>query len=193
MRKAFLTGLALIAGGVLLAATATAQTKPDAKPAMKKEAPTKTVTVNKISASGVGEEIGTLTMRDTPHGLYIEPKLKGLPPGERGFHMHEKGNCGPGPNPQGAQAPGLAAGGHYDPKKSGKHLGPHGKDAHVGDMPVLIVDKDGTATIPILVGLFKLKDTAGKAFMIHAGGDNYSDQPEPLGGGGARIACGVAK
>ena len=27
--------------------------------------------------------------------------------------------------------------------------------------------------------------------MIHAGGDNYSDQPQPLGGGGARIACGV--
>jgi Cu-Zn family superoxide dismutase len=29
--------------------------------------------------------------------------------------------------------------------------------------------------------------------MIHAGGDNYSDQPVPLGGGGARIACGVVK
>jgi Cu-Zn family superoxide dismutase len=29
--------------------------------------------------------------------------------------------------------------------------------------------------------------------MIHAGGDNYSDEPEPLGGGGARIACGVVE
>jgi Cu-Zn family superoxide dismutase len=27
--------------------------------------------------------------------------------------------------------------------------------------------------------------------MIHAGGDNYADQPKPLGGGGERIACGV--
>jgi Cu-Zn family superoxide dismutase len=27
--------------------------------------------------------------------------------------------------------------------------------------------------------------------MIHAGGDNYSDEPAPLGGGGARVACGV--
>ena len=27
--------------------------------------------------------------------------------------------------------------------------------------------------------------------MIHAGGDNYSDLPKPLGGGGDRIACGV--
>jgi Cu-Zn family superoxide dismutase len=30
----------------------------------------------------------------------------------------------------------------------------------------------------------------GHAVVIHAGGDNYSDVP-PLGGGGARIACGV--
>jgi Cu/Zn superoxide dismutase len=29
--------------------------------------------------------------------------------------------------------------------------------------------------------------------LIHAGGDNYSDQPAPLGGGGVRLACGVAK
>ena len=29
--------------------------------------------------------------------------------------------------------------------------------------------------------------------MIHAGGDNYSDHPEALGGGGARVACGVDK
>jgi superoxide dismutase, Cu-Zn family len=29
--------------------------------------------------------------------------------------------------------------------------------------------------------------------MIHSGGDNYSDAPAPLGGGGARIACGVIK
>ncbi|MEW3305172.1 hypothetical protein MZT66_26250 [Escherichia coli] len=25
----------------------------------------------------------------------------------------------------------------------------------------------------------------------HAGGDNHDDHPEPLGGGGARIACGI--
>jgi Cu-Zn family superoxide dismutase len=26
---------------------------------------------------------------------------------------------------------------------------------------------------------------------VHAGGDNYADEPQPLGGGGARTACGV--
>jgi Cu-Zn family superoxide dismutase len=29
--------------------------------------------------------------------------------------------------------------------------------------------------------------------MIHAGGDNHSDTPAPLGGGGGRMACGVIK
>jgi Cu-Zn family superoxide dismutase len=36
-----------------------------------------------------------------------------------------------------------------------------------------------------------LKEVRGRSIMIHEGGDNYSDQPKPLGGGGARIACGV--
>ena len=31
----------------------------------------------------------------------------------------------------------------------------------------------------------------GRSLTIHAGEDNYSDQPEPLAGGGTRIACGV--
>ena len=29
--------------------------------------------------------------------------------------------------------------------------------------------------------------------MIHDGGDNYADDPKPLGGGGGRIACGVIR
>ena len=37
----------------------------------------------------------------------------------------------------------------------------------------------------------KLADVQGLAIMVHAGGDNYSDDPKPLGGGGDRIACGV--
>jgi Cu-Zn family superoxide dismutase len=46
-----------------------------------------------------------------------------------------------------------------------------------------------TLTAPRL----KVADAEGRALMIHAGGDNYSDQPKPLGGGGARIACGVVE
>jgi superoxide dismutase, Cu-Zn family len=37
----------------------------------------------------------------------------------------------------------------------------------------------------------KVSDLKGRSLIIHANPDNYSDQPEPLGGSGARIACGV--
>jgi len=39
--------------------------------------------------------------------------------------------------------------------------------------------------------LKKLDEVKNRSLMIHVGGDNYADKPEPLGGGGARYACGV--
>jgi Cu-Zn family superoxide dismutase len=45
----------------------------------------------------------------------------------------------------------------------------------------------------VLAPKLKVADLKGKSLMIHAGGDNYSDTPEVLGGGGARIACGAIK
>ena len=49
----------------------------------------------------------------------------------------------------------------------------------------------GKATLPVLAPRLKGADIAGPNLMIHAGGDNYADQPAKLGGGGARVACGV--
>jgi superoxide dismutase, Cu-Zn family len=153
----------------------------------------KTVTINSISASGIGAAIGTITLRETPQGLLFDPKLSSLPPGPHGFHVHANGDCGPGPGANNAPAPGMAAGGHFDPKTTGKHLGPHNVDGHLGDVPVLMVDADGMTRVPMIAKRLKLKDVVGHALMIHAGGDNFDDQPAPLGGGGGRIACGVVK
>jgi superoxide dismutase, Cu-Zn family len=155
-------------------------------------AASETITMNAIDANGVGKDIGTLVLSDTQAGLQITPQLVGLPPGDHGFHAHVNPNCGPGPGPNGQPAAGMAAGGHYDPANTGKHLGPLG-EGHKGDMPVLIVDASGKATKAVVVPHLTVADVKGRSIMIHAGGDNYSDQPAPLGGGGARIACGVAK
>lgn len=150
-----------------------------------------TATVSRISATGVGDVIGTVAFKDGPGGLVITPRLTGLPPGEHGFHVHVNPSCAPGPNPQGQPAAGLSAGGHYDPGSAGKHAGPHGS-GHKGDLPKLVIEADGTAAKGDLVApQLKVDDLKGRSLMIHAGGDNYSDQPEPLGGGGARIACAV--
>ncbi len=64
--------------------------------------------------------------------------------------------------------------------------------AHLGDLPALYVTHDGKATYPVLAPrLSELKELDGRSLMLHAGGDNHDDHPEPLGGGGARIACGI--
>lgn len=153
---------------------------------------TATATINSISAKGVGASLGTVTFTDSAGGLVITPKLSGLPPGKHGFHIHEKGDCGPGMD-KGKQAAGFAAGGHYDPAHTKKHLGPLSTAGHRGDLPVLAVDSHGDATQPVTAPHLKVEQIRGRSIMIHAGGDNYSDTPKPLGGGGARIACGVIK
>ena len=151
-----------------------------------------TVTMNAINASGVGKVIGTIGLSDANEGLVVMPDLAELPPGDHGFHIHVNPDCGPGAGPDGQPAAGLAAGGHYDPANSGKHLGPRG-EGHKGDLPALHVEAGGNAMNAVTAPRLKLADIKGRSIMIHAGGDNYSDQPSPLGGGGARIACGVVK
>lgn len=129
-----------------------------------------------------GTAAGTVDAKQTPYGVLFTPDLHGLAPGVHGFHVHESPSCGNA---------GMAAGGHLDPKHTGKHLGPYNNAGHLGDLPVLIVDKDGNATLPILAPRLKLSQLKGHSLMIHEGGDNYSDTPVSLGGGGARIACGI--
>ena len=151
-----------------------------------------TVTMNAIDANGIGKQVGTLRLSDTKGGLRIAPQLAGLPTGDHGFHIHANPDCGPGKGPNDQPAAGLAAGGHLDPANTGKHLGPQG-EGHKGDLPVVSVDASGKATKAVVAPHLTVADVKGHAVMIHAGGDNYSDQPAPLGGGGARTACGVAK
>jgi superoxide dismutase, Cu-Zn family len=150
------------------------------------------VNITAIDATGVGKQIGTLHLSDTEAGLQITPRLAGLPAGDHGFHVHVNPNCGPGNGPNGQPAAGMAAGDHYDPANTGKHRGPLG-EGHKGDLPVLTVDESGNAAKDVVAPHLTVADVKGHSIMIHVGGDNYSDQPAPLGGGGARIACGVVE
>lgn len=150
-----------------------------------------TVKVSLVNDQGVGKEIGTITASDSKYGLVLTPQLSDLTPGLHGFHVHEKPDCSHAMK-EGKAVPALAAGGHYDPAATGKHEGPYG-NGHLGDLPALYVSADGQATLPVLAPRLKVADIKGRSLMIHAGGDNYSDTPAPLGGGGARAACGVVK
>ena len=70
---------------------------------------------------------------------------------------------------------------------------------HAGDLPNLIVNRDGdgqldgrTDRVTLSDGAATLFDADGSAFIIHANPDDQvSDRRRRNGGSGARIACAV--
>ncbi len=140
-------------------------------------------TITLYDTANPTNNIGMITASNTRYGLLLTPQLTSLPPGLHGFHLHAMANCAD---------QGMAAGGHFDPQRTNTHLGPYA-NGHLGDLPALYVDANGRSTLSILAPRLTEKDLVNHALIIHAGGDNYSDSPEALGGGGKRIACGVVK
>ncbi len=144
-----------------------------------------------VDEKGVGVSVGKVSISESKYGLVFTPLLNSMPPGIHGFHLHQNASCEP-KEKDGKMIAAGAAGGHYDPAGSNAHGTPWG-EGHLGDLPALFVDANGSATQPVLAPRLKLSDLNGRALMIHAGGDNHADHPMTLGGGGARVSCGVIK
>lgn len=133
-----------------------------------------------------GEPVGiaSFTAGDTESSLAIS--VSGLPPGRKGIHIHENGECTP-PDFE-------SAGAHFNP--GGRQHGlenPEG--AHAGDLPNLEVGEDGSAdvTFSIAAELLRPGDRSviGAALVIHAQPDDQ--RTDPSGNSGDRIVCGVIK
>ena len=149
-----------------------------------------TVPMALATETGAGASVGKVTLSDSPKGVMLTFDLHDLAPGPHGFHLHEKPSCAPATAADGKVTPAGAAGPHLDPDKTNTHQGPHGK-GHLGDLPLIEVGANGVAKGKLTAHRFKsVSEFKGRALMIHAGGDTYSDTPT-LGGGGARLACGV--
>ena len=148
-----------------------------------------TVPMSMVDARGAGIAVGDIVISESPYGLVFTPNLRGMTPGLHGFHVHENPSCAP-LEKDGKMVPALAAGGHYDPTGTKRHGLPWG-DGHLGDLPALHVDNSGNATYPVLAPRLKIADVKSRSLMVHVGGDHHADHPAPLGGGGARMACGI--
>jgi Cu-Zn family superoxide dismutase len=144
-----------------------------------------------------GQRVAVVTLfRTSPAKVTVQVRARRLPPGFHGFHVHAVGVCDP--------ATGFAsAGGHFNPTGA-----PH--DDHAGDLPVLLVNTDGTAQATVVTdrfGIAELLDADGAAIVVHAAADNYANiparyhshdanvfGPDPTtlsaGDSGDRIACG---
>ena len=59
--------------------------------------------------------------------------------------------------------------------KTEHHLGPYNDKGHLGDLPAIYINADGSVTTPVLAPRLKVSDIIGHSLMIHNGGDNYSD------------------
>lgn len=133
-----------------------------------------------------GLELGTLTLADTANGVVVSGTLRGLPPGEHGFHVHTTGRCAPDFE---------AAGDHWNPTNR-QHGRQNAQGPHLGDMPNIVVGADGVANVHVLTpggtltGQNALLDADGAAVMVHAAADDH--RSDPSGDAGERIACGIA-
>ncbi|MET3560032.1 Cu-Zn family superoxide dismutase [Bartonella japonica] len=145
------------------------------------------VKIYKLNKNNTKQAVGTIKIEKSAHGLIFVPNLFTLPEGFHGFHVHENPSCDMKDGVIGG-----AAGGHYDPGRTHKHLGPYNINGHLGDLPALYADDKGRSTMSVLAPRIKeLSKVKGHSLIIHLGGDNQSDQPLPLGGGGVRLACGI--
>lgn len=137
-----------------------------------------------------GQRIGSATfLEKNDQKILIRVKVHGVSPGFHGMHIHATGECTP---------PFSSAGGHFD-------LDGHTHRDHAADLPVLLVNADGSARVTLETDRFKLADlfdADGSAIIIHANPDNYANIPTryvaspdastlATGDAGPRIACGV--
>jgi Cu-Zn family superoxide dismutase len=137
--------------------------------------------------NAAGDSIGNVTLTQSPDGtVAVSAEVKGLPPGDHGFHIHAVGSCAPNFD---------AAGPHYNPQSKMHGLeNPDGP--HAGDMPSITVRPDGggtlsakTTLVTISPGPMSIFDGDGSAIVIHAQPDDQ--KTDPSGNSGARIACAV--
>ena len=185
MREAPALALACAALAVATAFPASAQQK--SSPRQEATAPAPQAGGTFINAQG--QQIGRATLTQTPSGgVLVQVELRGLPPGEHAFHIHETGRCDPANGFQ-------SAGGHFAPRRHQHGYLVQG-GPHAGDMPNQFVGPDGVLRAQVLnpsvtlgEGEGTLFDADGSAIVVHANPDDYRSQP--AGDAGGRIACAV--
>ncbi len=133
------------------------------------------------------DTIGKASISEDPDGVKVEVSVEGLSPGFHGIHIHEFPQC---------EAPTFETAGNHWNIDDSKHGLMHPEGNHIGDMPNLEVDSDGSATYEYVIPEATLKDgrgsmfsDGGKALIIHDGMDDGVSQP--AGDSGTRIACAI--
>jgi len=154
-----------------------------------------------VLKNAAGETVGKVKFADDDDGVHVkvivDAPLVTFTAGFHGFHVHA--NDDPS-NGTGCVAPSFAsADGHF--KEVGQNHA-----THSGDMPVLLVNADGSAEARFVTDRFSVADLAGRVVIVHFNADNYANIPARYltgtltavdqttlntGDAGGRFACGV--
>jgi Cu-Zn family superoxide dismutase len=127
---------------------------------------------------------GDAKLEETAAGVLIRVSISDAPPGTKGIHIHEKGDC--------SDIAGSSMGGHFNPAHVDHGL-PGSSQRHPGDLGNIVIDKDGTGTLQITTEQGGLEpggptSFANRAIVIHESDDKGV---QPTGGAGKPIACAV--
>ena len=154
-------------------------------------------------------EIGSVSFTEDGGMVQVDVEVSDLEPGFRGFHVHSTGLCEPdSESPDGDTGDFMSAGGHLTGDADAEGHGNPSGTGHAGDMPSLLVNDDGTATMTFATDRLTrelLLDDDGSAIIVHSDADNFAHIPEryaedgpdedtlKTGDAGDRTACGVVE
>ena len=144
------------------------------------EGPEYTHAVAILNATEGYEATGTVYFIKVDEGVRVTAEIAGLSEGNKGFHIHQYGDC--------TAANGTSAGGHFNPDEM-DHAGPTDAMRHMGDMGNIVADSDGNATIDYVDATININMILGRGVIVHNGEDDLTSQPS--GAAGPRVACGV--
>lgn len=178
------------------AATPTAAPPTAAPPSSQQPGPG--VTADLLGPDGASR--GTVTVSFDGDAAVVDVQATGLTPGPHGFHIHKTGTC----EPKSADPTNPAMTGDF--LSAGGHLAEDGQThgSHTGDLPSLIADADGAASLTTRIGgltMADVLDADGSAVMVHAMPDNFGNVPDryaeqglddttkKTGDAGMRVAC----
>jgi superoxide dismutase, Cu-Zn family len=127
---------------------------------------------------------GRATFSEEDDGVKVAIEVAHAPPGPKGAHIHENGDCSAGDA--------SSAGDHFNPDGHA-HARPPEAPRHLGDLGNIEITPAGDGSLEIIVKGANLKpgdphSFLDRAVVIHAARD---DGGQPSGNAGSRIGCGV--
>lgn len=130
---------------------------------------------------------GKATFIEEPGGVRVVLEVENAPPGKKGVHVHERGDC--------SDLEGKSMGPHFAPKLEQHALPAEGAEHHLGDLGNIVVSDDGTGRLEIkavdaTLGPDSGTSFLGRAIVVHFGED-AGKTAQPAGDSGEPMACGV--